>query len=248
MAKLTIRIDKFRHAAKTAAWYSSEDDSPNYNPFRKIRSRPSYRVDGIEDVESGLHTVHENNHSENCVTPQDEIRRRSQYGQDGPPHANTFPPNQNSPVQNLGEAEGSDRQEKSQDSAAATSETIAHDQGNQPRKRRNWIRDRFPKSSAEKDPIERTPTATSKTSKRPKPKFTFASQIRATILNSWINVLLVFAPIGIALNYVHIDPVGIFVINFIAIIPLAAMLSYATEEIALRTGETLGGLLNATFG
>jgi Ca2+:H+ antiporter len=30
--------------------------------------------------------------------------------------------------------------------------------------------------------------------------------------------------------------------------PLAAMLSYATEEIALRTGETLGGLLNATFG
>jgi Ca2+/H+ antiporter len=26
------------------------------------------------------------------------------------------------------------------------------------------------------------------------------------------------------------------------------MLSFATEEIALRTGETLGGLLNATFG
>ena len=49
-------------------------------------------------------------------------------------------------------------------------------------------------------------------------------------------------------NYAHITPVGIFVINFIAIIPLAALLSYATEEIALRVGETLGGLLNATFG
>jgi len=38
------------------------------------------------------------------------------------------------------------------------------------------------------------------------------------------------------------------VVNFIAIIPLAALLSYATEEIALRIGETLGGLMNATFG
>lgn len=37
-------------------------------------------------------------------------------------------------------------------------------------------------------------------------------------------------------------------VNFIAIIPLAGMLSYATEEIALRTGEVLGGLLNASFG
>ncbi|KAL2866442.1 hydrogen/calcium exchanger domain-containing protein [Aspergillus lucknowensis] len=52
----------------------------------------------------------------------------------------------------------------------------------------------------------------------------------------------------VALHYAHVDPVAIFVVNFIAIIPLAAMLSYATEEIALRTGETIGGLLNATFG
>lgn len=41
---------------------------------------------------------------------------------------------------------------------------------------------------------------------------------------------------------------AIFVVNFVAIIPLAGTLSYATEEIALRTGEVLGGLLNATFG
>lgn len=69
----------------------------------------------------------------------------------------------------------------------------------------------------------------------------------------------------VALHYVHVDPVAIFVVNFVAIIPLAAMLSYATEEIALRyalsiwpalgttngtfrTGETIGGLLNASFG
>jgi len=40
----------------------------------------------------------------------------------------------------------------------------------------------------------------------------------------------------------------VFVVNFLAIIPLAAILSFSTEELALRVGETLGGLLNATFG
>ncbi|KAJ5751390.1 uncharacterized protein N7511_008355 [Penicillium nucicola] len=78
--------------------------------------------------------------------------------------------------------------------------------------------------------------------------FTVGSQLRATILNSWVNVLILAAPVGIALHVVQANPIAIFVVNFIAIIPLAAMLSYATEEIALRTGETIGGLLNASFG
>lgn len=82
-----------------------------------------------------------------------------------------------------------------------------------------------------------------------KQKFTAWGQIRATVFNSYINVLLIAAPVGIALSQVKsVNPVVVFVVNFIAIIPLAAMLSYATEEIALRTGETIGGLLNATFG
>ncbi|KJZ77906.1 hypothetical protein HIM_02543 [Hirsutella minnesotensis 3608] len=83
----------------------------------------------------------------------------------------------------------------------------------------------------------------------PKEPFTVANQLQRTFLNSWINILLIAAPVGIALNYVHsVNRVAVFVVNFIAIIPLAAMLSFATEEIALRTGETVGGLLNATFG
>jgi len=48
-------------------------------------------------------------------------------------------------------------------------------------------------------------------------------------------------------NYLYINGIAIFIVNFIAIIPLAAMISYATEEIALHAGNTLGGLLNATF-
>lgn len=83
----------------------------------------------------------------------------------------------------------------------------------------------------------------------PKEPFTVRNQIQRTIFNSWLNVLLVAAPVGIAVNYVPaVSRVAVFVINFIAIVPLAGMLSFATEEIALRTGETVGGLLNATFG
>jgi Ca2+:H+ antiporter len=82
-----------------------------------------------------------------------------------------------------------------------------------------------------------------------KKKFTLKSQIMATVFNSWINILILAAPVGIALSYVGgVNEWAVFAVNFVAIIPLAAMLSYATEELALRVGETLGGLLNATFG
>lgn len=40
----------------------------------------------------------------------------------------------------------------------------------------------------------------------------------------------------------------VFSLNFFAIMPLAGVLSFATEEIAHHAGETLGGLINASFG
>ena len=39
-----------------------------------------------------------------------------------------------------------------------------------------------------------------------------------------------------------------FVLSVLAIIPLAALLSQATESVAARTGDAVGGLLNATLG
>lgn len=78
--------------------------------------------------------------------------------------------------------------------------------------------------------------------------YTVRNQLGATIFNSWVNILLLAAPVGIAVNYAGVDGKIIFVVNFIAIIPLAGMLSFATEEIALHVGESLGGLLNASFG
>lgn len=55
-------------------------------------------------------------------------------------------------------------------------------------------------------------------------------------------------PLGITAGKLGWSPTTVFALNFVAIIPLAAVLSFATEEISIELGETLGGLLNATFG
>jgi Ca2+:H+ antiporter len=134
----------------------------------------------------------------------------------------------------------------SHDSGTGTSQTVVAEEKPRPFIKR--VRKRLPflkhKGNDNTD-VERTTTSESE---KPKQKFTAMGQLRATILNSYINILLIAVPVGIAVNYAKISPVVVFVVNFIAIVPLAALLSYATEEIALRTGETIGGLLNATFG
>lgn len=72
--------------------------------------------------------------------------------------------------------------------------------------------------------------------------------VRKVISSSWINVLLVFVPLGIAAGVFNWPAMAIFVLNFLGIIPLAALLSFATEELAHTVGPAIGGLLNATFG
>jgi len=49
-------------------------------------------------------------------------------------------------------------------------------------------------------------------------------------------VLLVFVPIAIALEFMHADPVWIFVASSAAIIPLAGLMGKATEHLAEKLG------------
>ncbi|KAJ2358432.1 hypothetical protein IWW50_001617 [Coemansia erecta] len=72
--------------------------------------------------------------------------------------------------------------------------------------------------------------------------------IRRSILSSWLNLLLLVIPVGIASHPAHFPDVAIFVLNFFAIIPLAKVLGYATEQMSLHLGDVLGGLINATLG
>jgi Ca2+:H+ antiporter len=71
---------------------------------------------------------------------------------------------------------------------------------------------------------------------------------RASILQIAIYALLVFIPIALAVRFLHLGEVWLFITAAAAIIPLAKILGTATEELALRVGSGIGGLLNATFG
>ncbi|OKL59334.1 hypothetical protein UA08_05390 [Talaromyces atroroseus] len=70
----------------------------------------------------------------------------------------------------------------------------------------------------------------------------------ATLASNYVNLLLVFVPLGIVSGVLQWSPATVFTLNFLAIIPLASLLSFATEELAAVMGQTLGGLMNATFG
>ena len=61
--------------------------------------------------------------------------------------------------------------------------------------------------------------------------------------------LLLFVPVVLVAQLVQPDAhTLLFVLSVAAIVPLAALLSRATESVAARTGDTVGGLLNATLG
>lgn len=69
-----------------------------------------------------------------------------------------------------------------------------------------------------------------------------------TLKSSPVNYLLVFVPLGILAEYLKWSANAIFWLNFFAIVPLASLLAFATEELSENVGQTIGGLLNATFG
>ncbi len=71
---------------------------------------------------------------------------------------------------------------------------------------------------------------------------------KMTLYSNYVNILLVFVPLGIVAGAMGWNPTTVFILNFFAIVPLAALLSFATEEISMKLGQTMGGLLNATFG
>jgi Ca2+:H+ antiporter len=61
--------------------------------------------------------------------------------------------------------------------------------------------------------------------------------------------LFVFIPVTLILDYAgKVSPPVIFFSAALAIIPIAALIVLSTEQLATRTGDAVGGLLNATFG
>lgn len=68
------------------------------------------------------------------------------------------------------------------------------------------------------------------------------------IFSSWLDVLLVFIPIALALEVLKADAVYIFAVSALAIVPLAGLLGRATEHLTSHVGAGVGSLLNASLG
>lgn len=66
--------------------------------------------------------------------------------------------------------------------------------------------------------------------------------------SSWVNILLVFVPVAIIVELLHGDSTLLFVTSALGIVPLAGLLGEATDALAAKAGDKIGGLLNATLG
>jgi Ca2+:H+ antiporter len=64
----------------------------------------------------------------------------------------------------------------------------------------------------------------------------------------WPYMLTPFIPAAVALELAHADAVLVFFVAALGIVPTAALMGLATEELAAKSGPGIGGLLNVTFG
>ena len=64
----------------------------------------------------------------------------------------------------------------------------------------------------------------------------------------WPYLLVPFIPLAVVLELAHAGAVIIFFASALGVIPTAALMGRATEELAARSGPGIGGLLNVTFG
>ena len=64
----------------------------------------------------------------------------------------------------------------------------------------------------------------------------------------WPYLLAPMIPLAIVLELAHASDVAIFATSALGVIPPAALMGRATEELAARSGPGIGGLLNVTFG
>jgi len=107
----------------------------------------------------------------------------------------------------------------------------------QERMERQERRAKTPREVMPEAVVERRPPSVGKLAPKPKPKV------------SWFRMLLLLAvPAAILLNYMHASAILVFVAACLGVLPLAGFMGEATEQIAARSGPTMGGLLNATFG
>src|SRR3954463_13174578 len=81
-------------------------------------------------------------------------------------------------------------------------------------------------------------------------RITWPASMRRFLFSSegWPYLLVPFIPIAVVFEFAHVGAVPTFFTSTLGVIPTAALMGRATEELAARAGPGIGGLLNVTFG
>jgi Ca2+:H+ antiporter len=76
------------------------------------------------------------------------------------------------------------------------------------------------------------------------------TSLRSFLLSGqgWPYLLVPFIAVAIVLDQLEADPIIVFFSSALGVVPTAALMGRATEELAHRAGPGVGGLLNVTFG
>jgi Ca2+:H+ antiporter len=84
--------------------------------------------------------------------------------------------------------------------------------------------------------------------KSPAPPRTLWSKFPLKTEYLWLNALLIFVPVAIIFDLLHVSPLLIFIASALAIAPLASVLGESTGALASQSGPAIGGILSATMG
>lgn len=83
---------------------------------------------------------------------------------------------------------------------------------------------------------------------RDKKDYAFMEGAMEVIVRGPFNILLLCVPIAFAAQGFAAPPIVTFLFALFGLAPLAERLGYITEQLAMHTSDTIGGLLNVTFG
>ena len=78
--------------------------------------------------------------------------------------------------------------------------------------------------------------------------YIFWDGFKEMVIYGPFNILLFAVPIAFISESVGLSPAVTFIFSLLALAPLAERLGYVTEQLAMHTNDTVGGLLNVTFG
>lgn len=76
----------------------------------------------------------------------------------------------------------------------------------------------------------------------------FLSGAKEVLLLGPLNLLLLCLPLSLVSDWIGWSELATFSLALLALAPVAERLGFVTEQLAIHTNETIGGLLNATFG